>query len=59
VCKALFDGVMIAQSSPEHPGEINNTFRTTHRSNIKKEPPQFSAAQALQLFMYVEALEYY
>jgi len=34
----------MASDCPEHPGEINNTFRTTYRAQYKKkEPPQFSA----------------
>jgi len=54
VCKALCDGVMIAQAySPEH-GEINNTF-TTYRSQYK-EPPQFSAQAFAAVQVYVEAL---
>ena len=57
VCKALCDGVMIAQAySPEHPGEINNTFRTTYRAQYKKEPPQFSAQAFAAVQVYVEAL---
>ena len=57
VCKALCDGVMITQAySPEHPGEINNTFRTTYRAQYKKEPPQFSAQAFAAVQVYVEAL---
>lgn len=57
VCKALCDGVMIAQAySPEHPGEINNTFRTTYRAQYKNEPPQFSAQAFAAVQVYVEAL---
>ncbi|PLZ30016.1 branched-chain amino acid ABC transporter substrate-binding protein, partial [Fischerella thermalis WC542] len=41
VCKALCDGVMIAQAySPEHPGEINAAFRKAYVEQYKKEPPQ-------------------
>lgn len=57
VCKALCDGVMIAQAySPEHPGEINNVFRTAYREQYKKEPPQFSAQTFAAVQVYVEAL---
>jgi len=50
VCKALCDGVMIAQAYS--PGEINNTFRTI-ALNIKRTTPVqcFAAVQ-----VYVEAL---
>jgi branched-chain amino acid transport system substrate-binding protein len=58
VCKALCDGVLIAQAySPEHPGEINKTFRQTYLSQFKGEPPQFSAQAFTAVQVYVEALK--
>jgi branched-chain amino acid transport system substrate-binding protein len=57
VCKALCDGVMIAQAySPEHPGEINAAFRKDYVDQFKKEPPQFSAQAFAAVQVYVEAL---
>lgn len=58
VCKALCDGVLIAQAySPEHPGEINNSFRTAYTNQYKKEPPQFSAQAFAAVQVYVDALK--
>jgi branched-chain amino acid transport system substrate-binding protein len=58
VCKALCDGVLIAQAySPEHPGDINKTFRQTYLSQFKGEPPQFSAQAFTAVQVYVEALQ--
>ncbi len=58
VCKALCDGVLIAQAySPDHPGEINKTFRETYLSQFKTEPPQFSAQAFTAVQVYVEALQ--
>ncbi|BDA69581.1 Extracellular ligand-binding receptor [Calothrix sp. PCC 7716] len=58
VCKALCDGVMIAQAySPEHPGEINKTFRQAYLNQFKTEPPQFSAQAFTAVQVYVEALQ--
>ena len=58
VCKALCDGVLIAQAySPDHPGEINKTFRETYLSQFKSEPPQFSAQAFTAVQVYVEALQ--
>ncbi|TFI54633.1 branched-chain amino acid ABC transporter substrate-binding protein [Mastigocladus laminosus UU774] len=58
VCKALCDGVMIAQAySPEHPGEINATFRKAYVEQYKKEPPQFSAQAFTAVQVYVDALK--
>lgn len=58
VCKALCDGVIIAQAySPEHQGEINSTFRKTYVDLYKKEPPQFSAQAFTAVQVYVEALK--
>jgi branched-chain amino acid transport system substrate-binding protein len=58
VCKALCDGVLIAQAySPEYPGEINNAFRTAYTNQYKKEPPQFSAQAFAAVQVYVDALK--
>lgn len=58
VCKALCDGVLIAQAySPDHPGEINNIFRTTYTNQYKKAPPQFTAQAFTAVQVYVEALK--
>lgn len=58
VCKALCDGVLIAQAySPEQPGEINNAFRTAYTNQYKKEPPQFSAQAFTAVQVYVDALK--
>jgi branched-chain amino acid transport system substrate-binding protein len=58
VCKALCDGVLVAQAySPQHPGEINKTFRETYFNLYKKEPPQFSAQAFTAVQVYVEALK--
>jgi branched-chain amino acid transport system substrate-binding protein len=58
VCKALCDGVLIAQAySPQHPGEINAAFRKAYIDEYKKEPPQFSAQAFAAVQVYVEALK--
>jgi branched-chain amino acid transport system substrate-binding protein len=58
VCKALCDGVIIAQAySPEHSNEINNFFRQAYLGQYKKEPPQFSAQAFTAVQVYVEALK--
>jgi branched-chain amino acid transport system substrate-binding protein len=58
VCKALCDGVLIAQAySPEHPSEINATFRQAYVDQFKKEPPQFSAQAFTAVQVYVDALK--
>ncbi|WP_427157450.1 ABC transporter substrate-binding protein [Aliinostoc sp. HNIBRCY26] len=58
VCKALCDGVLIAQAySPEHPGEINAAFRKAYIDQFKKEPPQFSAQAFTAVQVYVDALK--
>ncbi|MEH2326181.1 MAG: ABC transporter substrate-binding protein [Nostoc sp.] len=57
VCKALCDGVLIAQAySPEYPGEINKVFRQTYIEQYKKEPAQFSGQSFAAVQVYVEAL---
>ena len=58
ICKALCDGVLIAQAySPEHPGEINAVFHKTYVEQYKKEPAQFSAQSFTAVQVYVEALK--
>lgn len=58
VCKALCDGVLIAQAySPEHAGEINATFHKIYLEQYKKEPAQFSAQSFTAVQVYVEALK--
>ncbi|QKQ77076.1 ABC transporter substrate-binding protein [Nostoc sp. TCL240-02] len=58
VCKALCDGVLIAQAySPEYPGEINKTFRQTYIEQYKKEPAQFTGQSFAAVQVYVEALK--
>ncbi|MBW4510351.1 MAG: ABC transporter substrate-binding protein [Scytonematopsis contorta HA4267-MV1] len=58
VCKALCDGVLVAQAySPEHPSEINKTFRQAFQNQFKSEPPQFSGQAFTAVQVYVEALK--
>lgn len=58
VCKALCDGVLIAQAySPEQPGPINKAFRDTYFNQFQKEPPQFSAQAFTAVQVFVEALQ--
>jgi branched-chain amino acid transport system substrate-binding protein len=58
VCKALCDGILIAQAySPEHPGEVNAAFRQAYQNQYKKEPPQFSAQAFAGVQVFVEALQ--
>jgi branched-chain amino acid transport system substrate-binding protein len=58
VCKQNCDGVLIAQAySPEHPGELNKTFRDTYKAQNQKEPPQFSAQAFTAIQVFVEALQ--
>ena len=57
VCKALCDGVLIAQAySPEQSGDINKAFRNAYLDQYKKEPPQFSAQAFTAVQVYVDAL---
>ncbi len=57
VCKALCDGVLIAQAySPEQPSDINKAFRNAYLAQYKKEPPQFSAQAFTAVQVYVDAL---
>jgi branched-chain amino acid transport system substrate-binding protein len=58
VCKALCDGILIAQAySPEQAGEVNKAFRSAYQTQFKKEPPQFSAQAFTAVQVYVEALK--
>ncbi|MEA5600249.1 ABC transporter substrate-binding protein [Nostoc sp. UHCC 0252] len=58
VCKALCDGVLIAQAySPEYPGEINKVFRQAYIEQYKKEPAQFTGQAFAAVQVYVEALK--
>ena len=58
VCKALCDGVLIAQAySPEYPSEINKVFRQTYIEQYKKEPAQFTGQSFAAVQVYVEALK--
>ncbi|MEH2200117.1 ABC transporter substrate-binding protein [Nostoc sp.] len=58
VCKALCDGVLIAQAySPEYPGEINKIFRQAYIEQYKKEPAQFTGQAFTAVQVYVEALK--
>lgn len=58
VCKALCDGIIIAQAySPEAPGAINVAFRDAYVKQNKQEPPQFSAQAFTGVQVFVEALK--
>jgi branched-chain amino acid transport system substrate-binding protein len=57
VCKALCDGIIIAQAySPELKNPINTEFRTIYMEQNKKDPPQFSAQAFTGVQVFVEAL---
>ena len=57
VCKALCDGIIIAQAySPELKNEVNTVFRQLYTELNKKEPPQFSAQTFTAVQVFVEAL---
>lgn len=57
VCKALCDGIIIAQAySPELKNEINTAFRQIYIEQNKKEPPQFTAQAFTGVQVFVEAL---
>lgn len=57
VCKALCDGIIIAQAySPELDNEINKAFRKLYTEQNKKEPPQFSAQAFTGVQVFVESL---
>lgn len=58
VCKALCDGVLIAQAySPEYSNEINKAFREAYRAQFKNEPPQFSAQAFTGVQVFVDSLK--
>jgi branched-chain amino acid transport system substrate-binding protein len=58
VCKALCDGVLIAQAyNPEYVNPINQAFRTAYQNQYKKEPPQFTAQAFTGIQVFVEALK--
>jgi branched-chain amino acid transport system substrate-binding protein len=57
VCKALCDGVLIAQAySPEYVNQVNQAFRQAYKQEYGKEPPQFSAQAFTGIQVFVEAL---
>ncbi len=57
VCKALCDGIIIAQAySPELKNDVNAAFRKLYTEQNKKEPPQFSAQAFTGVQVFVEAL---
>ena len=58
VCKALCDGVLIAQAyNPEYASALNQSFRKAYQAQSKKEPPQFSAQAFTGVQVFVEALK--
>jgi branched-chain amino acid transport system substrate-binding protein len=58
VCKALCDGVLIAQAyNPEYASTLNQSFRKAYQAQSKKEPPQFSAQAFTGVQVFVEALK--
>jgi branched-chain amino acid transport system substrate-binding protein len=58
VCKALCDGVLIAQAyNPQQAGAVNQAFREAYKAQFKKEPPQFSAQAFTGVQVFVEALQ--
>jgi len=57
VCKALCDGIIIAQAySPELKSEVNTAFRQLYTEQNKKEPPQFTAQAFTAVQVFVESL---
>jgi branched-chain amino acid transport system substrate-binding protein len=57
ICKALCDGVLVAQAySPEHPNPINRAFRKAYTRLYRQEPPQFSAQGFTAVQIFVEAI---
>jgi branched-chain amino acid transport system substrate-binding protein len=57
VCKALCDGILIAQAySPELDNEVNQAFRAAYMAKTQQEPPQFSAQAFTGVQVFVEAL---
>jgi branched-chain amino acid transport system substrate-binding protein len=58
VCKALCDGILIAQAyNPAQPSAINKAFRDAYVAQYKKEPPQFTAQAFTGVQVFVEALK--
>ncbi|HIK08363.1 MAG TPA: ABC transporter substrate-binding protein [Trichormus sp. M33_DOE_039] len=58
VCKALCDGIIIAQAySPEHPNQINSAFLQAYIQQYNKRPSQVTAQAFTAVQVYVEALE--
>ncbi len=58
VCKALCDGVIVAQAyTPDYANEINKTFRETYVKQFKKEPSQVTAQSFTGIQVFVEALQ--
>jgi branched-chain amino acid transport system substrate-binding protein len=57
VCKALCDGILVAQAySYQAAGEINQAFRTFYKEKQKKEPPQFSGQSFAAVQVVIDAL---
>ncbi|GAC1493310.1 MAG: hypothetical protein NVS2B14_06390 [Chamaesiphon sp.] len=57
VCKALCDGILVAQAySPDQPGEVNKALRTAYLQQYKKEPSQVTAQAFAGVQVFVEAL---
>ncbi len=57
VCKALCDGILIAQAySYQLESPINTAFRDAYKAEQKKEPPQFSGQAFAAVQVFVEAL---
>ena len=57
VCKALCDGILVAQAySYQASSEINQAFRTVYKEKQKKEPPQFSGQSFTAVQVVVDAL---
>ncbi len=58
VCKALCDGILIAQAyNPAQSNAINKAFRDAYLAQYKKEPPQFTAQAFTGVQVFVEALK--
>jgi branched-chain amino acid transport system substrate-binding protein len=58
VCKALCDGILIAQAyNPAQPNAINQAFRAAYLAQYQKEPPQFTAQAFTGIQVFVEALK--
>ena len=58
VCKALCDGVLIAQAyNPKYEGAINQDFLKAYQSQFDGEPPQFSAQAFTGVQVFVESLK--